>query len=245
MPRQYGITGYMQKTLTTQPQLILIFSFWVFLSGCGGFSGDLPIEQLKALQKDVPSFSILLEDMKEEGNFFKTYFHKYRVVQEQDGWTTEWLEVPENYYRMNERFLGMSLVTKKEGEYDNQVAPPGYAYVGDTRYGRWRRDHHGGTFWEWYGKYALFSTMFGGWYRPIYMRDYDVYRGHRSRSKPFFGRNKEYGSAGSIVQKNRPSFFSRYKSRQRSARSRFLGKVSNRIGRSRGGFRGRAGGFGK
>jgi hypothetical protein len=221
--------------------LSLIFVF----SGCGGVTGELPVEQLKELQKDVATYSILLEDMKEEGNFLKTYFHKYRVVQEQEGWTTDWVEVPENYYQMNEQFLGMSLVTKKEGEYNNKATPPGYGYVGDQRYGRWRRDERGGSFWEWYGKYALFSSLFGGWYRPIYMRDYDVYRGYSSRNRPFFGRNQEFGSSGSITKKTKPSFYTRYKSKQSSGRSRFLGKVSSRVGRSSGGFRGRAGGFGK
>ncbi len=237
----------MQMTLSIKRLLtfVLFLSVLFFFSGCGTGTGELPTEKLKVLQKDVPTYSILLEDMKEEGNFFKTYFHKYRVVQEQDGWTTDWLEVPGNYYNMNEQFLGMCLVTKKEGEFNNEATPPGYAYVGDSRYGNWRRDDRGGRFWEWYGKYALFSSMFGGWYRPVYMRDYDVYRGHRSRHRPFFGRNKEYGSSGSITQKTKPSFYTRFKSKQSSARSRFLGKVSNRVGRSSGGFRGRAGGFGK
>jgi len=223
----------------------VLFLLIVILQGCDSGTANLPIHQLKERLKDVPTYSILLEDMKEEGNFFKTYFHKYRVVQAQDKWTTDWVEVPENYYRMNEQFLGMSLATKKENEYNNSAAPPGYAYVGDPKYGRWKSDGQGGSFWEWYGKYALFSSLFGGWYRPIYMRDYDVYRGYSTRNRPFFGRNQEYGSSGTIAKRTRPSFYSRYQSKQRSARSRFLGKVSTRIGRSQGGFRGRAGGFGK
>ncbi len=45
----------------------------------------------------------------------------------------------------------------------------GSQLVGNPQYGNWRNDSSGGSFWEWYGKYALFSSLFrspiyyGGW----------------------------------------------------------------------------------
>jgi len=54
----------------------------------------------------------------------------------------------------------------------------GSQLVGNPNYGHWRQDSSGGSFWEWYGKYALFSSLFN---RPIYYgswaagRDYSYY----------------------------------------------------------------------
>ncbi len=45
----------------------------------------------------------------------------------------------------------------------------GSQLIGNPNYGHWRQDSSGGSFWAWYGKYALFSTLFnrrtyyGGW----------------------------------------------------------------------------------
>ncbi len=50
-----------------------------FLHGCAG--RRLPIDIIKKELRDVPSYSIDLEDMDETGTFFKSYYHKYRIVQ--------------------------------------------------------------------------------------------------------------------------------------------------------------------
>lgn len=208
-------------------------------------SNELPIEKIKKALKDSPSYSIILDDMKEDGNFFKNYYHKYRVVQEDDAYTVDWLEVPADYYKTNESFLGMSLAGKKDGEQQNSVSPPGYRYVGDSRYGHWRNDSHGGSFWEFYGKYAFFSSLIGGWYRPIYRNDYNSYSRYRRNNKIYYGRNNEFGTNGSIAKKNKPNFYARRMNQKNFSKASFKDKVSQRIGRSRTGFRGRAGGFGK
>ncbi len=223
---------------------VLLCIFAMVVSGCGK-TDELPVKKIQQTLKDVADYSIILEDMKEEGNFFKTYFHKYRVVQNEEAWTTDWLEVPESYYKTNENFIGMSLVTRRDGDVSNYVSPPGYQYVGDSRYGHWRTDSHGSSFWEWYGKYALVSSLFGGWYRPIYMHDYDAYRGYRSSGRPYYGKNNMYGTRGSIVKKAKPNFYSRHMAKQGSRRASFSNKVSKRVGRTRTSYRSRSGGFGK
>jgi hypothetical protein len=207
--------------------------------GCGG--GDLPVEKIKKALKDTPTYSIILEDMKEDGNFFKDYYHKYEVVQEKDSGITDWLEVPEDYYRTNQAFLGMTLVSKKDGKLSSDVSPPGYRYVGDSRYGRWRTDHRGSSFWEFYGKYAMFSALLGSFNRPIYRDDYNMYNQYRSRNMPYYGRNNEYGTNGSITKKTKPDFYSRKMASQRS----FKDRVKQRTGRTRTGYRGRSGRVGK
>lgn len=236
----------MDRQPRTRVFLVIIIALVSFsVIGCGEKVRELPIEKIKQMLSEAPTYSIVLEDMKTEGNFFKNYFHKYRVVQEEEGWTTDWLQVPKRYYETNENFLGMVLAARKEGENISGVTPPGYAYVGDSRYGRWRTDSHGNSFWEWYGKYALFSSLFGGWYRPIYMHDYRGYSSYRSRNQTYFGRNKQFGSSGSIVRQAKPNFYARHMAKVSSTRSSFSNKVSKRIGRTRSSFRSRAGGFGK
>ena len=214
-----------------------------FLSACsGGSSQRLALDKIKADLADEPTYSVVLEDMREEGTFFKTYFHKYLVVKPDASTQTDWLEVPEDFYAQNQEFLGMALVSKKDGTLDNQVAPPGYSYVGDPKYGTWRQDSQGGSFWEFYGKYALFSSLFGGWNRPIYRSDYAMYNQSRSTNQPFFGRNREFGSSGSVARAKKPGFYSR---RMAAAKGSFSQKASQRTGRTKTGFRSRSGGVGK
>lgn len=217
------------------------------IGGCSSGPRVAPIDKLKQNLKDVPTYSIILDDMKEEGNFSSRYFHKYRIVlaEQSDTGTTDWLEVPEDYYRINEPFLGMTLAVKKDGEASSSVSPPGYQYVGDPKYGQWRTDHRGNSFWEFYGKYAFFSSLFGGFNRPIYRDDYDSYRQYRSRNTPYFGRNKQYGTNGSYTRQTKPNFYSRRTARLNAKQSSFKSKVAKRTGRTRTGYRSRSGGFGK
>jgi hypothetical protein len=238
MDTLFSLRGLPRYFLLILPAALLFY-------GCSSKVEQLPIEKIKQALKDVPTYSIVLEDMKEEGNFFRSYYHKYRVVQETDVQTTEWLEVSKEFYNLNENFLGMSIAAKKEGVYSQGASPPGYEYVGDNRYGQWRNDSHGNSFWEWYGKYALFSSLFGGWYRPIYRNNYNTYRQYRARNTPYYGRNKEFGSSGSIAKKKNPNFYSRHMAKQGSGRSSFSNKVSKRTGRTRTSYRGRSGGYGK
>ena len=141
----------------------------------------------------MPTFSLILDDMKEEGTFVKNYFLiSYllwcfrRNLPRPNGSRSQRIFTSKHI-----EFLGMALLTKKDGTFDDVVAPPGYALVGDEKYGRWREDNSGGSFWEFYGKYALISSLFGGWYSPIHRNDYRAYQGDRTRGKSFFGRNNQ------------------------------------------------------
>ncbi len=220
-----------------------LLSILLILTGCG--DDDPPLENLQEALRHAPSYSILLENMKEEGDFFKTYYHKYRIVQDDKSRSTEWLKVPKEQYRLYEPFMGMVIAGREEGESLKDPAPPGYQYVGDTRYGRWRRDDRGRSFWEFYGKYAMLQNLFGGWYRPIYRDDYDAYRYSRSRGVPYFGRDQQFGTRGSVVKAAKPDFHARRMASEQRQKTSFLDKVGKRIGRSRNSLRSRAGGRGK
>lgn len=230
-----------EKKINTS--VILIFIILLFVS-CSSRK-ELPITGIQRELKDVPTYTIILDDMQEEGFFSKRYQHKYKIVTAEDTRTTGWSDVPKEYYFRNEPFLGMAILSKKDGEMDNNVSPPGYAYVGDSRYGQWRDDGRGGSFWEFYGKYRLFSDFMGGWFRPIGRSDYHSYMDYSSRRQPYYGRNNEYGTNGYTAKSYKPDFFERKMSRQRSSSISFGDRVNSRVGRTRTSYRGRSGGFGK
>ena len=48
------------------------------LSSCGGGGSD-PVVQLQKELETQPEYSIILNDMREEGNFVPSYYHQYRV----------------------------------------------------------------------------------------------------------------------------------------------------------------------
>jgi hypothetical protein len=207
-----------------------------FLQGCGG--QRLPTDVLKNDLKDAPSYSIILEDMDDKGTFIKSYHHKYRIIQDEQAYTTDWMKVPEDYYRRNEGFLGMTLLSKNKGEYDSTVGPPGYNYVGDEKYGKWKKDSSGSSFWEFYGKYALISHMLGG--GPLYRRDYRDYQDYRRQGRPYYGSGNRYGTNGSYTKSQKPNFYSRRTAKAQASKSSFSKKVNQRTGRARSSYRSRS-----
>lgn len=216
-----------------------------------------PFDAVKQQYAEYPEYSIILEDMREEGNFFKDYFHRYKIVYGRaqagsdslvfDTVTSDWVEVEKRDYEKYYNNLGMVVASKSaNGEIANQAYPPGYQYVGDPRYGEWRRDDRGHSFWEFYGKYALLSQVFGMFGRPVYRSDWDSYRDYRRRGSPYFGRNSEYGTNGSRTRTSNPGFYERQRQKQQARQTRFSEKVKNRVKRSKmSGVRSRSRGFGK
>ena len=233
----------MRSLARTRYRQVLTIALLLLLAGCG--ADPTPLSDIEGALKNARSYAIILEDMKEEGNFFTDYYHKYRIVQEDKANTTDWLKVSEDVYRANEALLGMTIAGKKDGEILPAAAPPGYQYVGDPRYGSWRTDSSGRTFWAFAGGMALGRMLDMGRYPPIYQNDYDAYRSYRSRGAPYFGQNREYGTSGTVTQKSRPEFYTRRMAREAQKKSSFLKKVSERTGRTKTNFRGRSGGTGK
>jgi hypothetical protein len=201
------------------------------------------LERLARDLDEYPEYSIILEDMKEEGNFFDDYYHRYKIIHaERNGSAdslrykselTAWLRVSQREYEKYDQYLGMTIAAKtRAGEHDFAQHPPGYEYVGDPAYGSWRADDNGNSFWEFYGQYALMSSLFGMMTRPIYYNDWQGYRDSRSRGQPYFGRNREFGTNGAQTKEAHKSFFERRLERDRLAKQRFSQKVQDRVRRS-------------
>lgn len=216
-----------------------IFSIVFLLNAC---SQPEPIEILKKDLKNAPSYTIILEDMKEEGALFPNYYHKYKIVQEKEDRITGWEEVSEEFYKRNKNFLGMALASKTKDGVNATPAPPGYHQVGNENYGQWKKDSNGNSFWEFYGKYALFrdatSTiggLFGGGRGNgrVYRNEYDHYRGYEQKGRPYYGPRKEYGTQGTYTKKTQPSFFERRKAKAAQQKTDFKSKARSKMGSSR------------
>ena len=222
-------------------ELLALAGLGLLVMGC---DPPNPLDRLLAELRPYPEFSILLEDMKESGTFSTDYFHRYKVVIGEKTAGSEdlsfrdelgdWERVPKSVYAKYEPYLGMVILSKEaEGPLQEAVHPPGYQYVGDSRYGQWRTDNSGNSFWEFYGKYALLSHVFGSFNRPIYRSDWDGYTTYRRSNRPYFGPNQEFGTRGTHTQKSHPSFFERQKVKQQRSRQSFSQKVQERASRNR------------
>lgn len=239
---------HIQRTTLSHVRLIaaaMVLLLPILINGCGTAPEIDPLSAVKKSLADENTYSIILEDMREEGTFVKKYSHKYLIVIPENSWQTEWITVPENYYNSCLNLMGMALLSRKNGVFDNLAAPPGYGFVDNPEYGRWRESDNSGSFWEFYGKYAFISNLFGGWYHPIYRTDFKTYKKYKNTRKVYFGSKNQYGSSGHIVKQKKPGFYASRMASASSKKSSFANTVNSKIGRSKTGLRSRSGGKGK
>lgn len=224
---------------------------------CGG--KKFKKSPLDEIIRDLPSdevYSIILEDMDVQGNFFETYFHKYKLIRGNDPEdirevTTDWKEVGEKEFNRYVNDMGMEIAARDStGQLSKAVAPPGYNnYVGNTKYGRWE-NRGGSSFWAFYGQYAFMSSMFRMGAYPVNRGYYNDWRGNyrgagRSYYGPSTGGSSYYGTNSSYNRASNPN-----SSWSRNTSS-FKNRVSSRTSRSSStrssssGLRSRGGGFGK
>ncbi len=236
----------MERRNTSHPQIfptILTMFLLLTLWGCG--PGHPPLEEIRQQLAGKSTYSIVLENMKQEGTFFKNYYHQYQVATPERTWATGWLEVPKKFYQRFAMYLGMTIAGMKEGEPLMAAAPPGYQYVGDPRYGRWRSGPDG-EYWVFNRNTPLYDELEIDIDFPhIYRHDYRRYRTAHSKRVPYFGSKGQFGTQGSYTKKAKPNFFERQQAKARVKNASFSEKVSNSIGRTRSGYRGRSGGRGK
>lgn len=235
----------MQKQYTSYKKFfyLVLTAFILSFYSCG--NDELPIKSIQKELNNVPHYSVILNDMKEEGNFFKEYLHQYKVVQPNLSWKKDWVKVPKQYYQSTAGLLGMALLAKKENEIIDTAFPPAFQYVGDTRYGSWKPDNSGNMLWAFSRGVPLFRELDIDIHPPVYKKDYSAYTKSKTKKVPFLGLNKQYGTSGTFTKKIKPDFFARHKAKQSIKAASFTTKVSSRIGRSKTNFRGRSGSGGK
>lgn len=169
------------------------------------------------------------------------YFHRYSIVEngvKKDG---AWEEVSAKFYDEHDEHLGMSLVEKAYGFFEDETvkvpSPPGMAHVGDEKTGRWE-NRGGNTVWVWWPYY---HSTYGGYYGPGwggYSRtDWDSWRTERRAGRTYTG-NGQYGSGGSATRTGRlaeSEFAKRGGFKEASAPMRGAGPANRSGGPQRGG----------
>jgi len=216
----------------------------LFFQGCG--VGQNPVEKIQGQLQGEKEYAIILNDMREEGNFVPSYYHQYRIDVGEQKNIGAFVEVDESFYKKNKPYLGMVLASKTvDGAVSTTPFPNGYQYVGNTEYGRWRNNSSGGSMWEFYGKYMMMSQVMNWAGYGLSRNHYNNYSSYNSSGRPYYGPNRQYGTSGTVTQKQKPNFYKRKMAKKSRSQSRFQNKVSQRMGRSKNTFRSRGFSFGK
>lgn len=220
-----------------------LFLLCLILAAC---STNNPLDTLQQELAQYPEYTVILNDYAKEGNFFPSYYQQYKVIvgETQPNSDTltyrdevrDFVQVNQSLYKRYEPFLGMAILSKTpEGEITTTPFPPGYQYVGDSRYGSWQQDDNGNEFWRFAGQYLLLSTIFDAFRGPpVYRNDWGGYTTARRSNQPYFGSGNRYGTSGTLTRQTNPDFFERQLARQAASRQTFSNRVQNRIGRSNG-----------
>lgn len=229
----------------------------LLLASCGGNNFEKnPVDIMIRDMTDIPVYTILLYDMREEGTFFKEYEHQYRVLKQEtpdakpEEEITGWTEVSKDFFNKHVDDLGMELAAKSEdGKVTKTVSPPGYSnYVGNPQYGQWQTGS-GGSFWAFYGQYAFLSSMLNMSTFPVRRSYYNDYRNNYRSGRAYYGPvsngRRTYGTGSAYTTAAKPNTnWSRTRSSSSSFRS---GSRTSRSGSRYGSssMRSRGGGFGK
>jgi len=126
--------------------------------------------------------------------------------------TTDWTEVSEDFFYKNIDNMGMEIASSTDGVVSKVPSPPGYdKYVGNEKYGQWRTNSSGGSFWHFYGQYMFMRYMFMG--SPISRGGYQDYGRNYKGKQPYYGKTAQggakYGTNSAASKKKNPDFFKR------------------------------------
>jgi hypothetical protein len=138
-------------------------------------------KQLNPYLNNKKTYSVILADSEEANKKFK-YTIVYQNGTTPTTKTTDFLKVTDSTYNFFLDDVGMEILSNK----GQQITQAGYSnYVGNTEYGNWK-ENDDGSFWEFYGKYAMLSTLMNS--NRIYRDDYNTYNRHyRTSSRPYYG----------------------------------------------------------
>lgn len=135
------------------------------------------------------------------------YFHRYLLEENGTQRELDWQEVDESTFEKSEDDLGMEIVAKPYGLYEEEAlaaaAPPGMSKVGNPAYGRWEDDGHGRRRWSFFESYLFYHMMFGGRRHYYYYNDWNHWRGGYRGQRAYYGRNpqeRQYGTRGSATR---------------------------------------------
>lgn len=130
------------------------------------------------------------------------YYHQYVDLRNGVESKSGWQQVSEEIFEANENNLGMTIISKPYGQFEEEVSqvasPAGMDKVGNPRYGRWETGPDGRRRWSFLETYAVYHLMFGG------RRHYYYHNNWTSWRRDYRGRRAYYGPA------NDPSRYGTY-----------------------------------
>ncbi len=135
------------------------------------------------------------------------YYHRYTTTEGATQTESDWEEVSAELYAAHVGDLGMDILSKPYGLYEDEVLrqamPPGYAHVGNPAYGRWERDDRGRRHWSWGNSFLFYYLAFGPRRHHYYYNDWNHWnRGYRGQ-RAYYGRQaaRDYGTYGGVTQR--------------------------------------------
>lgn len=144
------------------------------------------------------SAELWLDNVEEE------YFFKYLII-ENEKEREEWVKVSEAEYNKYAEFEGHEIYSKPYGFFNSEALnapnPIGISTVGNPKYGEWKTDSSGQSFWAYYGQFRLLSDvidMFAGNNHRYSRYDYDHWN-NNYRNKPYTGSEDRYSYGGSVM----------------------------------------------
>ena len=190
-----------------------------------------PLDIIITTYIDTQNYSVVLADMDYKEDSDK-YFHKYKIILEKPNTATEskeddfevklteWKEVSPITFEEHQKDLGMTVLSKKDGVLDKKATPAGYNnYVGNDKYGSWKTQSNGTSFWAFYGQYHFMSSLFYGSRHRYYRSDYSYYRTNHYGRSSYYGKTNTFGTSN-YQSKNWSSKPTSFKENARSRANR-------------------------
>ena len=104
--------------ITRFPYFLIFFIFSLLFVGCVG-SNSTPIQVLQSKLQGEKEYSIILSDMKEEGNFFPNHYHQYQVDVGENSEKKPFQIVTDSYYKKYQPYCKYSIFGTKTGRLIN------------------------------------------------------------------------------------------------------------------------------
>ncbi|MCP4214295.1 MAG: hypothetical protein GY765_06545 [bacterium] len=135
------------------------------------------------------------------------YYHKYKKMFDGEFEMTDWIEVKEDFYYTHHKHLGMEILCKPYGTFEDEIsgkaAPPGMAYVGHRRYGRWMSGPRGRRYWGWGPRWGMYKHRY---YHDDWNRWHTGYR----NKKHYYGASAKNPTYGTYSKDTRSRFAGSY-----------------------------------
>lgn len=147
-------------------------------------------------------------------DFYAVAYHKYTIIENDKKKETNWVKVSEDEYWKHEEHLGLTIVSKPYGFYEEEkttsASPTGLGLIaqpkvvagvstGNNQYGEWKQKSDGTSFWEFYGQYRLMTDLIGGFGQSHYSYDDWDHYNRSDRKKSYYGRKDQYGTYGAAT----------------------------------------------